>query len=246
MDSFEWNKVAGAVLSALLVIMGIREAVSLVYAPHLPEDRAYAIEVPEIQVAAVEEDVVSLAELLAGGDVAKGERVFARCKSCHTVESGGGNRVGPNLYNVIGAALATREGFNYSGAMQGAGGVWDYESMDAWLAKPKEFIPGNKMAYAGLRKPVDRANIILYLRQYADAAPALPAFEAPLPEADIAPSDVDIIEPAAIEAAEETALDAASPAVEAEAPAENKVESGAEAVVDGEASEDEGAGEGSD
>lgn len=193
MDSFEWNKVAGAVLSALLVIMAIREGVSMVYTPHLPEGRAYAIEVPETQVAVAEEAVVSLAELLAGGDAAKGERLFSRCKSCHTVDNGGGNRVGPNLYNVIGAAFATREGFKYSAAIKSADGVWDYEAMDAWLAKPKDFIPGNKMAYAGLKKPEDRANIILYLRQFAEAAPALPAFEAAPVEAEAVVEEIETV-----------------------------------------------------
>lgn len=207
-DSFEWNKVAGAVLSALLVIMAVREVVDTVYKPHGPEGRAYAIEVPETQIAVAEEEVVSLAELLAGGDAAKGERVFSRCKSCHTVDNGAGHRVGPNLYNVIGAGFASQEGFNYSGAMKGAEGVWNYEEMDAWLTKPKVYIPGNKMAYGGLKKPEDRANVILYLRQYADAAPALPAFEAVPAETEVIVDQVEAAPEAEVEVIEEGAPEA--------------------------------------
>ena len=205
MDSFEWNKIAGAVLSALLVIMAIREFVSEVYEPHIPEGRAYAIEVPETRVAEVAEEVASLAELLAGGDVAKGARVFARCKSCHTVAADAGSGQGPNLYNIVGAKVAAKGDFGYSGALKSADVVWDYEALDAWLAKPRAFIPGNKMAYAGLKKPEDRANVILYLRQFADAAPALPAFEA-------APSEVEAV----IEEAEATAEEAEAALEDAE------------------------------
>lgn len=180
MDSFEWNKVAGAVLLAVLVVMAIREVASSAYPPAPESASAYAIATEEGSHTAAEDapEVPDLAQLLAQGDPALGQRVFGRCRSCHTVEQDGGNRVGPNLFNTVGAALGTTEGFRYSQALLAKGGSWTYEALDAWLASPRDYIRGNKMAYAGLRKPEDRANLILYLRRFNDAPPPLPAVEA--------------------------------------------------------------------
>lgn len=183
MDSFEWNKIAGAVLFAALIIMGIREMANTVYAPSHDAESAYAIATNEVSPAVDELlEAPSLAQLLAAGDPALGQRTYGRCRSCHTLEQGGGNRVGPNLYNVVGAILGTREGFRYSSALLAKGGAWSYEALDAWLASPRDYIRGNKMAYAGLRKPEDRANMILYLRGFSDAPPPLPVVETPSDE----------------------------------------------------------------
>jgi len=99
-----------------------------------------------------------------GGDPAAGEKVFNQCKACHTVEAGK-NRVGPSLHGVVGRKAGTVEGFNYSPAMKGYGQEWTPENLDKYLADPKGTIPGNKMAFAGLKKPEDRANVIAYLAQ---------------------------------------------------------------------------------
>lgn len=197
MDSFEWNKIAGAVLFAALIIMGIRELANTVYVPSHEAESAYAIATPEGSPAAEEApEAPSLEQLLVGGDPALGQRVYGRCRTCHTLEQGGGNRVGPNLYNVVGAALGTREGFRYSSALLAKGGAWSYEALDAWLAAPRKYIRGNKMAYAGLRKPEDRANMILYLRGFSDAPPPLPVVEAaPVEEVVEEQADVPAEEP---------------------------------------------------
>ena len=104
---------------------------------------------------------------LAEGDAAAGEKVFARCKACHTVEEGGPNRVGPNLHGIFGRTAGTLEGFKYSPAMETAGAdglVWDEESVAQYLADPRGFIKGNRMAFPGLKKQEDLDNIIAYLK----------------------------------------------------------------------------------
>lgn len=99
----------------------------------------------------------------AEGDAAKGEKIFARCKACHTIEAGGPNRVGPNLHGVYGREAGKAEGFKYSNAMAESGVVWTPENLDTYLTAPAKFIKGNRMAFAGLAKPEERADIIAYL-----------------------------------------------------------------------------------
>ena len=99
-----------------------------------------------------------------GGDPAQGKKVFKKCKACHTLEEGK-NKIGPSLYGVFGRTSGTLEGFNFSDAMIEAAIVWDEETVDAYLTKPKEFIPKNKMAFAGLKKEEQRADVIAYLKE---------------------------------------------------------------------------------
>lgn len=108
--------------------------------------------------------VAQIALAQTAGDPAAGEKVFNQCKACHTVQAGQ-NRVGPSLHGVVGRKAASVEGFNYSPAMKASGLTWNAESLDKYLADPKAAIPGNKMAFAGLKKPEDRANVIAYLSQ---------------------------------------------------------------------------------
>ncbi|HTH16096.1 MAG TPA: cytochrome c family protein [Magnetospirillum sp.] len=98
------------------------------------------------------------------GDAAAGEKVFNQCKACHTVQAGQ-NRVGPSLHGVVGRKAGTAEGFSYSPAMKGANFTWTPENLDKYLADPKAVVAGNKMAFPGLKKPEDRANVIAYLAQ---------------------------------------------------------------------------------
>ncbi|WP_025898266.1 c-type cytochrome [Sneathiella glossodoripedis] len=99
----------------------------------------------------------------AAGDAAKGEKVFKKCKACHTVEEGGKNKIGPNLHNIVGAAAGQKEGYKYSKAMANSGITWDAETLDAFLKKPKAFMKKTKMSFPGLKKEKDRQNVIAYL-----------------------------------------------------------------------------------
>ena len=198
----EFYKVWGSALVALTVAFGIGVAINQVTHSDHMDIKAYVVDVPDggTQTAAVVEEKVlePVIPLLASADAAAGESAFKRCGTCHTVEKGGANKVGPNLYNVVGAAKGHEPSFSYSDALMSIEAPWDYENLNAFLAKPKDYAPGTKMNFAGLSKPQDRANVIAYLRQYADNPPPIPAVEAAPAEAAPAeaPAEVPVEAPA--------------------------------------------------
>ncbi|MEX2452027.1 MAG: cytochrome c family protein [Rhodospirillales bacterium] len=112
--------------------------------------------------------------LLAKADAQAGAKVFNKCKACHTTEKGGPNRVGPNLWNVVGNKIATHEGYSYSGALKEKGGEWTYKNLDAFIASPRAFAKGTKMTFAGVKKASERAAVIVYLRSLSDSPKPLP------------------------------------------------------------------------
>ena len=112
--------------------------------------------------------------MLATADAGAGAKTFRRCKACHSTAKGGKNKVGPNLWDVVGRAKAGVPGFKFSGALKGLGGEWTYKDLDAFLAKPKEFAKGTKMSFAGLKNPKHRANLLIYLRSLSDSPKPLP------------------------------------------------------------------------
>jgi cytochrome c len=214
MDSFEFNKLIGALLGAVFIVFSISIVSDAIFASPAPEQFGFAIEAPEEETAesgpaAPAEEPIAV--LLASANPEAGAAVFKKCTACHTAESGGANKVGPNLWNIVNRPLASHEGFAYSAAMkefaQGGSVAWDYEHLSNFLASPKGYIKGTAMGFAGVKKPDERANLIAYLRTLSDSP-------APLPEAAAAAA-----EPAA--AAEGGAAPAESaPAEPAPAPAE--------------------------
>ena len=111
----------------------------------------------------------SLEELLAAADVDQGKRLYLQCRACHSLEKGGINKVGPNLYGFFGQPAGQVEDFAYSDALQESEIVWTPETLDRWLARPSEFLPGNRMVFVGVRRPTDRASLIAYLQQKTGA-----------------------------------------------------------------------------
>jgi cytochrome c2 len=180
-SSLETNKILAAILTAGIFASGAGVVSRMIYHPTTPEEPAYVIEV----AAGGEEDgggeeggeEVSLAALLAGADAASGESGAKKCGACHTFEEGGPNEIGPNLHGVLGRAIGSVAGFAYSDAMAGHGGNWDYDALNAFLADPKGFVPGTKMAFAGIKGDQDRADVILYLHSLSPDAPPLPVAE---------------------------------------------------------------------
>ena len=182
MDTFELNKIAGAVLGALLLVMGLGFLAELLYAPPELAQAAYSVEVEGAGEAEVvdEVDEVSIAALLATADAASGEGAARKCVACHTFEPGGANKSGPNLHGVVGRAMAAGDGFAYSGALTeraAAGGVWTYEELNGFLQAPKAWVPGTSMAFAGLRRDGERADMIAYLASVSPDAPPFPVEE---------------------------------------------------------------------
>ena len=196
-DIMEVNKVAAGILVAGLVAkLGGWFADELIE-PEAPEPPAYRVAVASEAPAKAEKAAVAkgptLAELLAQASAEKGRKIFGKCAACHTIAEGAGNRIGPNLHGIVGAPIAHRSDFAYSDALKNHGGTWTYEMLDHWIRNPREAIPGNKMAFAGLKRAKDRADLIAFLRANTPNPPPLPAAE----------GEEDAAAPAAQEGAQE-------------------------------------------
>lgn len=177
MNSFEFNKIAGAVLGSALLLMLLNEVSGFLGGPKHLDSSVLNIDVEaaaDASATAGSEETVDLATLLAGGDAEKGKNVAKKCTACHTFESGGANKIGPNLFSIVGADIAAKDGFSYSDVLLGLEGDWTYEQLNAFLANPKGFAKGTKMAFNGLKKDGDRADMILYLLENHDSPPPLP------------------------------------------------------------------------
>jgi cytochrome c len=178
MDSFEINKILGAVLFTCLCLLSLNIAANAIFTPPKPEKPGYDIAVPE--KAAPGEQAPSatpdqpVETLLASADVKRGEAAAKKCQTCHTFEKGGPNRVGPNLWGVVGRARASHEGFNYSTAMKAKTGEWSVDDLYQFLKAPKGFVPGTSMGFAGIAKPTERADVIDYLNTLSDSPKPLP------------------------------------------------------------------------
>lgn len=181
MDSFEWNKIAGWVLTAAIAVLGLALATGSLFAPPKLEKPGYVVEGVEAESAsgAPAEVEKPIAFYLATADKAKGEGDFKKCAACHTIAPGAAAGIGPNLYGIVGLPHAHMQGFAYSEGMQKLHGEpWTFDLLNTWLKSPKAYVPGTKMAFAGLSKPQDRADVIAYLNAQSASPKPYPAVAA--------------------------------------------------------------------
>jgi cytochrome c len=176
MDSFELNKILGAVLGTCIFVLVTSFAAQAVFSPKLPEKPGFEIAVKEETHGGGEAAAPSepIEKLLQTASVEKGAAAAKKCAACHTFEKGGPNRVGPNLFGIVERPRASEPGFNYSAAMKGKGGKWTYDDLNKFIANPKGFVPGTAMGFAGIPKDSERADVIDYLHTLADNPVPLP------------------------------------------------------------------------
>lgn len=178
MDSFEFTKIVGALLTAGLVASLSGFITSQIYPEHHDEVRAYVVAPTEAEPQAAEapaEAAMDVSALLAAADPAAGEKAVKKCTACHSLDKGGAHKIGPNLWDVVGRPVASAAGYAYSDALQGKSEeTWTYDNLDVFLTKPKDWAPGTKMSFAGISKPEQRADLIAHLRSLSDSPAALP------------------------------------------------------------------------
>ena len=169
--------------------------------PERPETMGYAIEVADEGGGAAE---MTFAEALSLVTPEDGEKVFAKCAACHTIEQGGATGVGPNLYGVMGTTIGTHAaGYAYSSALASKGGTWGFDEMNAWLDNPRGYVDGTKMGFAGLSSIEDRAAVTLYMNSMGSNLP-VPEFVPEVAEVEaVAEGDVEAVDEAEQDAAAE-------------------------------------------
>lgn len=179
MDSFEWNKIFGAILGTLLFAVGLNIVVNNLLAPKKAERPGIDVAVTETPTSngGPAADVVpDWGTVIPTADLAAGEKLHQKCFQCHDFAKGGPNKIGPNLYGVIGAKHASNPTFVYSAPMKAlADKTWGYDEFDAFMKNPKGAVPGTKMSFAGLSKVADRVNLVAYLRTISDSPLPIPA-----------------------------------------------------------------------
>lgn len=185
MDSFELNKIMGAILGTLLITLALNIVAGGIFTPHKPAKPGFEIAVTEAPAggpAAPAAPEVPIEQLLASASAEKGATISKKCLACHEFKKGGPNKVGPDLYGVVGRERAHHEGFAYSAGMKAKPGKWTFEDLNHFLTSPRSFIPGTAMAFAGISKAKDRADLLVYLNTLSDSPQPLP--KAPAPAAD--------------------------------------------------------------
>ncbi len=213
MNSFELNKVLGALLGTCLILVAMHIASGAIFTPTVPAKPGYEIAVKEEQPqggAAAAPVEVPIENLLAAASAEKGAQVAKQCGACHNFQEGAGAKVGPDLYGVVGRQVASVAGFNYSTPLKALGGTWTFDALNKWLTKPSADVPGTAMTFAGLSNEKQRADVIAYLN-------TLSANPLPLPKPAAAAASPAAASPAATSPAA-TSPAAASPVGGAAAP----------------------------
>lgn len=218
MDSFELNKILGALLGTCLVLLAVHIASGAIFAPPVPAKPGYVIEVKEEQPAAPSgapaPAAVPIETLLASASVEHGAQIAKECELCHNLGKGQGNKIGPDLYGVVGRALASDPGFNYSAPLKAKGGTWTFDALNTWLTNPRADVPGTLMTFAGISNEHQRADLIAYLNSNSDNPLPLPkaAQNQPSPAGTANPPAAAPANPApAAPAAAPSALGSAAP-----------------------------------
>lgn len=167
----DFNKVAAGLLTAAIVVVGSLILSETVFAPDTLKTQSYIIEVAQTESADSGKAAAptfatgdAFLALVDAGDVKKGADITKKCVACHGFENGGANKVGPNLWAVVGADIAHHAGYSYSAALSGKEGVWDIENLNHWLYNTQSFAKGTKMAFAGIKDDKQRADLIAYLK----------------------------------------------------------------------------------
>ena len=176
MDSFEINKIIAAIILVVAIVVGLNKVSDGLFYVEKPENPGYKVEVvaQSTDSTSIAAEKIDIAALMSIGDLDTGKKVFKKCASCHSINIGGKNKIGPALYNVVGRAVGGVSDYKYSKSLASYGKEWTFEELNGFLIKPAVWIKGTKMAYAGLKKEKDRASVILYLNQNSDNPIPLP------------------------------------------------------------------------
>jgi cytochrome c len=180
-NGLELNKIAASILLAGIVAMVVANITDAIYMPHHQDTtRGYSIPITDTSApaAAVAAPApVNIGQLMAAADPSRGQNDIRKCAVCHDFTKGGPNKVGPNLWNVVGSPKLHLADYNYSAAMTAKGGNWDYIDLYHFINGPRDYLPGTKMTFAGISKPQDVADVIAYLRTLSDSPVPLPPVE---------------------------------------------------------------------
>ena len=166
------NKIIVSIVFAIILVLGINKVADVIFYVEKPEKSAYQVAsvTTVASTASAETDSVSsdsgnIMALFASASAAEGAKVFKKCAACHSIAEGGGNKIGPALWGVLGRSAGSIPDYKYSKAMAAHGKNWSFEEMNGFLIKPKDWIKGTKMSFAGLKKAKERAAVILYMNE---------------------------------------------------------------------------------